>query len=225
MKNLFIFFVMVFLFLSCAIDGNKPEKVIEKIITEKDNSTASGYQVVDTKVYPQSTTAFKFNLPSFSTSAFAGNGNGCVDVDATTKHDNFIAGIFYYDNSTNSNDPLYQDIWRTLDLSANLSSGNHRVTMYIKILETGADGANEQAIFKFRNPTNGFPPKEISQKIGDTIVYSAELTTDENGCIEWCYSGSNAYDEITINANPGVHVYKWIRAEIWLYESWKSNVL
>jgi hypothetical protein len=224
MKNLFILFVMVFLLFSCAVDGGTPETVIEKIITEKDNSSALSYKLLDTKVYPQTTTAFRFNLPSFSTSAFAGNGNGYVDVDATTKHDNFIAGIFYYDNSVNSSDPLYQDIWRTLDLTANLSSGNHRVTMYIKILETGEDGSDEQAIFKFRNPTNGFAPKVISQKIGDTIIYSAEVTTDENCCIEWCYAGSNPYDAITDNANPGVHVYKWIKAEIWLYESWKSDV-
>jgi hypothetical protein len=225
MKNL-LFYVMIIiaLFFSCTVEPEKGS-TIREIITEKDNSTQSGYSLVDTKVYPNQATVFQFNLPKFSTSAFAGNGNGYVDVDATTKHNNYIEGIFYYDNSINSNDPLYQDIWQTLDLSANLSSGNHRVTMYIKIIETGVDGAEEQAIFKFRNPTNNFASKTISQKIGDTIIYSAEVTTDENGCIEWCYAGSNPFDAITVNANPGVHIYKWIKAEIWLYESWKSDVL
>lgn len=221
MKNLLIFIVVLFLFFSCATDTGK---VIEKqIITEKDNSTNSGYKLLDEKVYPEYTIGFKF--PSFGSQLYAGNGNGYIDVDATTKHNNFIAGIFYYDNSTNSNDILYGNVWRTLDLSANLASGNHKVTMYIKILETGAGGIDESAIFKFRTPTTNFVPKIISQRINDELISSVELTTDENGCIEWCYAGSNAYDRKTELADPDYHDYEWVRAEIWLYERWKSDVL
>jgi hypothetical protein len=227
MKNLIILIlVVIFMFFSCAMDTQGEKEVTKEIITEKDNSSNSGYSVLDTKVYPEeSQTVFKFKFPAFGTNAFAGNGNGYVDVDTILKRDNFLAGIFYHDNSVNSNDPLYQNVWRTLDLSANLSSGNHRVTMYIKVIETGDDGANELAIFKFRTPNMDFAPKVISQTINDEIIYTAELTTDENGCIDWCYAGYNAYDAVTINANPGFHVYKWVKTEIWLYESWKSDVI
>jgi hypothetical protein len=106
-----------------------------------------------------------------------------------------------------------------------MSAGEHRVVIYVKIIGSGTDKADTQALFKFRTPGMNFPPKQISQSLNSEYTYSVELTTNYDCEIEWCYAGGNAYDGITENATPGFHNYDRVQGEIWLYEAWKSDVI
>ena len=221
MKNLFIILVIIFTVFSCTEQENG--KDITKTIIEKDNSGQSGYALLNKKIYPVSNFTFKF--PTFSRSAFAGNGNGYIDVGKTTKDQNFIDGIFYFDNSFNSDDPDYQNVWRTLDLSAQVGHQTCKVTMYIKVISTGEDGIDEYAMFRFRSPDAILVPVEASQQFNDTEYKAVQVTTDENGCIQWAYFGDNPYDAKTEAGNPDFHSYQWLECEIWIYEKWKSDVL
>jgi len=228
MKNIIILLLAgVFLLFSCAIDQNPGTETIKEIITETTNSSESGYGIVNQKIYPLTTTSFNFQFPVFGTSAFAGDGNGYVDVDATTKENNFIDGIFYHDNSFYSTDILYGGVWRTLDLSAQVGSQESKVTIYIKVVGIDASKTelNEIARFQFRSPDAILAPVEASSQYGDTIYYAVTLTTDTDGYIQWSYIGSNAYDAKTEFADPDYHDYCWMECEIWLYEYWKSEVV
>jgi hypothetical protein len=222
MRKLFVILIIIFTFFGC-IENEKNVKEETKTIIQEDNSGKSGYKLINKKIYPEVQTVFKF--PSFSRCAYAGNGNGYIDVDKTTKDANFIAGIFYFDNSYNSNDPDYYHVWRTLDLSAQVGNQTCKVTMYIKVIDCGEDGENEYAKFQFKSPDGILLPVEVSQKYGDTSYYSVQVTTDEYGCIQWAYFGNNAYNQVFENHDPNVNFYQWLECEIWIYEKWKSDVI
>jgi hypothetical protein len=227
MKALFL--IVLFLLFSC-----QPQiiKKTETIVKETNNPPTLDYKVINEPMYPLSaqlvsldTKIYNFikNI-SFSTNTYAGNGNGYINVDTIRKQNDFFEGVFYFDNSINSNDILYQNVWRTLDLSNKISGGAHRVVMYVKVLECGAGGTNETCQFKFRTPNSILIPKVVSQKFGDVLFSSIEITTDNQGKIEWCYSGNNAYDAKNEFADPDYHDYRWFKCQIWLLESWKVDI-
>ncbi len=220
-----ILFLIVFFIIGCS---QSPMK--ETIIRESTNNGSNlDYKLINEPMYPISA---KYTLKNFlkkfdfdfGQKLYAGNGNGYIDIDALTKQNDFVECKVYYDNSTNSNDVLYQNVWRTLDLSDKIGQQIKRVVLYVKVIDCGADGTNEYAKFNFRTPGSFIVPKTLQQKRNDTLFYTAEVTTDTNGCVEWSYSGVNPYDAKTAAADPDYHKYQWLKCQIWLLESWKVDI-
>jgi hypothetical protein len=227
MKKL-ILLLMVFVLLGCS---NPATGEKETVIKENSNSNiVSAYTYLNKIVYPLSKSlTMKEKLLNgvkklnFGELAYAGNGNGYVSVGAAKKANDLVAGVFYFDNSINSDDVLYHNVWRTLDLSNKIGKKVCHITMYIRVIAAGAGGLDEYAIVKFRSPDAILEPKTCSQKYGDTIFRAVEVISDTDGCIQWTYAGNNAQNKKTEMAEPDYNDIEELTLEIVIYDSFETN--
>jgi hypothetical protein len=229
MKKLFCLGLILFI-IGCSNEPGveRVETVIKEVST---NSNASNYQLFNKVVYPISASLTmkdkvynKLNSLSFGNKAYAGNGNGYVSVGAAKKANDHVAAIFYFDNSSNSDDPIYDHVWHTLDLSSKVGNQTCRVNMYIKVHAAEAGGIDELAQVEFRSPDGILVPKTVIQKYGDVVYYAVELTTNTDGCIQWRYIGNNAFDKKTELGDPEYHDYESLTVYFLLYDSYKVDV-
>jgi len=232
MKKTIGLFVIVVFFLIIGCSNDAGLETVNTVVKENTaNLSGSNYKLFNKVVYPLSASLTmkdkvfeKINNFSFGNKLYAGNGNGYVSVGAAKKASDHIAAIFYFDNSANSNDVLYNNVWHTLDLSSKVGNQTCRVNMYIKVHAAELGGLSEIAQVKFRSPDGILEPKAASQKFGDTIYRAVEITTDTNGCIQWMYIGNNAYDKKTDAGDPDYHDYQSLTVYFLLYDSYKVDV-
>jgi len=219
MKKLLLF--ILFFILCCCQNPiiNKTEKeILIKEITKKDNMT-----IVDKKFYPiEEPLVIKFKKFLPKGSLYAGQGNGYKDVPLEQVQTDKQNGKRYWENSYT----LTSDI-ETFDLSSILG-GNHKaykIRVYCVITDYGLvenysnaiGGIDTPAVIHFSTPGSNLTPSTLTQRYNDTYYNWVDIITNEDQEINACIDITEPYDAITDNANPGVHVYKWIEIELRVY--------
>jgi len=222
MKKLFLLLFFI-IFWSCS---QNPEKTIEKQTLIK--SVPDYATIIDKKIYPADI-SFSQMMEKFlpKGSLYAGMGNGYVNVDASQVAQDKLNGKFYWENS-HAVDPTTT----ILDLSSKV--GGHKVCivrLYIKIIDYGRlvgitgypDGSSTPATMKFTTPDAGFVPITLTQRNGELYSF-VDVITNSDGEVNVEFDITNPYDAITEAADPGVHLYQWIQAGIWVYAKWNVDL-
>jgi hypothetical protein len=212
-------------------DG-KTETIVkeEKTTTIKEiPSTAANVSIINKKVYPVNEPIVKIiqkYLPKGS--LYAGKGNGYVDVPDLQVIQDKKDGILYWETSytLDKNTTL-------LDLSDTIGKNkSYIVRLYVKIIDYGklvnctgySDGKTTNAVLRFSTPGTSFTPIVLNQRYENT--YSCvDIITDSKGCINVQFDTTSPYDAISEAADPGVHIYQWIKCQLWVYAKWDVSVL
>jgi hypothetical protein len=224
----FLLILVFMIFCSCSQESGTNTETKETIIKEIP-ADAANVTIINKRVYPLETPLVeKINKFLPKGSLYAGVGNGYVNVNAAQVAQDKINGKLYWENSF-----TVDSTTQSLDLHSIV--GNNKIAMvrlYIKITDYGklencsgySDGIGTAYKIIVSTPGSNFIPQTLTQFYGNQ--YSCiDVITDSTGKINIKFDVTDPYDAITEATDPGVHIYKWIQGEIWVYCKWDVDVI